>query len=135
MKNKLMYVGICLIVLLLVAGCTGSSGKASLEGRWIVNYMEIDGEYDLVAGLYDMAEEEGEEFDPVTLWYYEFTKNGKVTSVFEENQIAEGTYKLKENKLTLSIDGGTAEATMEEDSFYFETVISDRIVNVVFVQE
>ena len=136
MKSKVMYAGMVVLVVLLLAGCGGSSssGTQSLEGSWVVSSMEMDGD-EMVSILYEIAEETGDEFDPADLWYYKFTKDGKVVSIFDSSQIVEGTYKLKDNALTLTIDGDVADATMDGDSFTFERELDGRWVKATFKKQ
>lgn len=111
MKKTMKMVGMSLLFLILLTAC--SSGSTSLEGKWGLSKMEVDGVNALSA--LDTAEEiTGEKINLEDIMYYEFTKDGKYMMVMTRmDQKEEGTYKLRGKKITLTSDGEDIEGTVD----------------------
>ena len=111
MKKSLAVVGIILAVLLSVVAC--SKAPASLEGKYVITAMEMDGK-DMLGMFKEMAAGKNIE----DLFYMEFSKDGKFVGV-TGGEKQEGTYKVEGKKLIVIVPDSkdNLEAIIDGNSF------------------
>ena len=109
MKKSLAVVGIILAVLLAVVAY--SKGSTSLEGKYVITAMEMNGK-DVLAIFKEMAERKNIE----DVFDMEFFKDGKFIWVKIDGK-QEGTYKIEGNKLLIADGNKNLEAIIDGNSF------------------
>ena len=109
-KRAVAIAGLCLLFVLLLAAC---GGTVSMEGKWGLSSMNVNGS-DYLATLQAM----GADMSVRENMYFEFAKDGTVKIGTGFGDPLNGTYKLKGNKLSIvNEQDQTLEAVVEGDSF------------------
>ena len=117
MKSTIFAMVLCLSLVLSLSACGGggASGGASMDGKWVISSMTIDGE-DYLAMIAEMAGELDDEIDIENMMFCEFTSGDSFKMVMYDEEES-GTYKLSGKTLTLTVDGESLTGTMDGNSF------------------
>ena len=114
MKKNITTIGIIIIVSLLLTACShfSKTEPVSMEGKWVITELEIEGE-DAMSAL----EEEGyRKEDLENLFYFEFFKDGKFIVKYDDKQ-DNGIYQRDGNKLIIKTNGDKIETILNGNSF------------------
>ena len=135
MKKKVLLTVLCLIMVLSFSACGGGGGdKAiSMEGKWVISEMML-GDQDYLQMMKDLGESMGEEMDLTTMFYCEF-KPDNVFVMTMDTDSAEGTYEIKGDKLTLTVDDEPQVATLDGDTFTIEVEEEGETMTMSFTKQ
>ena len=118
MKTTALVLMLCFALALSLTACGdgasgGASGNVSMEGKWAISAMLIEGE-DYLAMMTEMLGVQMEDIEG--LIFCEFTEGDEVKMVMDGEE-GTGTYKLDGNTLTITLDGEELSATVNGNSF------------------
>ena len=106
----------------MFAGCGDENAEDTLEGRYWLNSMEIEGE------VYSWEELDGMGFD-LNSWYIDFSDGEKCT-VSADGDVGEGTFKVSGDTVTLTVDGDDETGAIDGDKITLTDEENNKLIYV-----